>query len=972
MNLGRNKYCPGRHAGMLAIVLALLAIPCEVFAQPTPLLGLPPMHIPESNPITQEKIDLGKRLFFETGLSSDRSVSCASCHQPDRYFADDKPLSRGVHGYFGLRNAPTLLNAGFASHLMWDGRATVLEDQILYPLMHPREMANSPGRAIEYLSADPIYRALFKQAFGDETIIWDRVAKAIASFERTLMTGNSDFDRYMAGDSSALSRAAQRGFDLFKGTAGCISCHTYSKESPFFSDFEFHNTGLGWAASPDLGRYEISKQREDKGAFRTPSLRNVARTAPYMHDGRMATLQDVVEFYSQGGERNPFLDKRIRPLHLSVEDKSDLVAFLQSLTGDSGYRARRFTPANTIADPRQPGLQQRSPAEVPKVFAPFSGVEVVAGGRDPGDGGKAIDASFVGIGGVAVDAQGNVFLADSGGNRVRRIDAKTGVIGTIAGNGFLFGQGDHGPAIAAAVRGPAPIALDSVGRTLFVGEIIGHRVQQVDLVTGTINDLGAPRGGFGDPTGLSWSSHGLLVADSVRGQIWRLEANGLWIGLLPDTMRLRGGIRALVEDAQGRVYVSEYFAHRVLRWDSTTGTLGVAAGTGEAGRLADGAQAAKSPLRSPDGIAIDRDGNLLIADKGNHRIVRVDAVSGHLTTVIEAGGQGTDERWTPGSIAVDANGVLWIGDIHLNRLLRYALSGSAATVVAGRGDAGDGGPASSALLAHPGAVASDDDGNVYVSDTLHHRVREIERDSGRIRTVAGSGMPGYNGDGMPATEALLAYPGKLILDHERRLYIGDYYNNRVRRVDPRTGFITTIAGSGQPGEDGDGGLAEHAALLNPHALLLDDNSSLIIASAVSPKIRRVDLHTDRIDSLAMGMSVPETLVFYGLTHWNGGLALASPRPGSIEFLKDGKLSTLLRPPAVIFPQDVAVSPDGELYICETGRNRVLRWDGVRLEIVAENLGRPRSIAFDANGNLLIADTFHNRVLRLIAGSRSEH
>ncbi|WP_316193038.1 cytochrome c peroxidase [Bradyrhizobium sp. SZCCHNRI1029] len=919
--------------------------------------GLPPVPVPATNPPTPAKLALGERLFFEPGLSADHSVSCASCHAPNRFFSDDKPFSRGVSGYLGARNAPSLLNAAYASHLMWDGRATTLEDQIRYPLMHPREMRNTPTRAVEYLKADPSYRAMFRNAYGDEDIIWDKVEKAIASYERTLLSGNSAFDRFAAGERTALSASAERGFDLFSGTAGCSGCHSYSTERPFFSDFEFHNTGLGWATSPDLGRYEISKERQDKGAFRTPMLRNVARTGPYMHDGRFERLSDVVEFYSRGGEQNPFLDARMRPLGLSETDKQDLVAFLESLTDQS----RDVAPAAVGTAAPQDG-QPRPQMHMPKVYAPFERVEIVAGGGSGSEQRKAIDSSFVGIGGIALDARRNVYVTDTGANRIRRLDASSGVIDTVAGNGFLYATSGR-QAIDLAVRGPVAIAADPTGERLFFAEIIGRRVGELDLKSGRIVDLPAPRGGFGEPTGIAWSPDGLLVADAARGQIWRLSADRSWSGLLTDPQRLRGGIRSLALDSKGRVYVSEYFAHRVLCWDPASGELELVAGTGEAGRIADGALAVKSPLREPDGIALDRDDNLFIADKSNHRVVKVDADGQRLSTVIEAVQGGVDERWTPGPIAIDADGALWFGDIHRNRLLRAA-PGSAPVVMAGAGALKDHELPQDAQLAHPGAVVSDRDGNVYLSDTLHHRVRVVERETGRIRTVAGTGISGYNGDGMPATESWLGYPGKLAIDSQGRLYIGDYYNNRVRRIDFRTGFITTVAGVGRAGEDGDGGPARQATLLNPHALAFEGRR-LIIASAVSPKIRVVDLGDGRIDALPVQHDVSQTLVFYGVTPWKDGLVLASPRPGSVVFLKDGEITPLFAQPDVVFPQDVAVSPDGTLYICETGRNRIMRWTGSKLQVVADELGRPRSIGFDPQGNLLVADTFHNRVLRLV-------
>jgi cytochrome c peroxidase len=953
-----------------------------VLAQRLPPLpaGLPPVPIPANNQLTPAKVSLGRKLFLDPRLSADGTISCASCHKPEHFFADETPLSKGIREQNGERNAGSVLNAAYASHLLWDGRSLSLEDQVRYPVTHPREMNNTQDAVIKYISADPTYQEMFKQAFGDEKIDWERVTKAIASFERTLLTGNSAFDRFMSGDRASISKAAKRGFELFRGSAGCINCHSYSRESPFFSDFAFHNTGVGWAGSPDLGRYEVSKEREDKGAFRTPSLRNVARTGPYMHDGQMQSLQDVLEFYSSGGGKNPFLDKQLHPLNLSADARADLIAFLESLTGSVTYAMQAEVDAVDEAQAQsQParldvyeinGQHQPRTAKpdkqqlLPKSHAPFGRVEVIAGSSNFGDGGKAIDALFTGIGGLAVDHHGNVYLADTGGNRVRKIDAQSGLITTVAGNGLLFSAGESKVATEQPLLGPAPLALDSAERYLFVGEIIGRRVRRIELASGTIEDLGTPAGGFGKPGGLTWSSMGLLVADAPRGQVWKLEDDGGWTGLLPVGQRLRGGIRSVVADADGNIYIAEYFSHRVLRLNAESGQVETAVGTGEAGRVADGARAGQSPLRTPDGIAFDRTGNLVVADKDNHRICRVDS-NGLLKTLIESGKQGTDERWTPGPIAFDAAGVLWIGDIHRNLLLRYTPGAAAPVVIAGRGNIRDGGSALDARFAHPGAVAVDADGNIYVSDTLHHRVRIIEAKTGEIHTLAGTGVPGFNGDGIPARNAWLGYPGKLQVDSRGQLYIGDYYNNRVRRVDLRTGRIHTVAGNGRAGEEGDGGLAERAPLLNPHALLLEADRTLIIVSAVSSKLRSVDLNSGQIRSVPLSEDVPETLVFYGITSWNGGLALAAPRPGSIEFLKNGKLARLLGPSDVVFPQDVAVSPQGQLYICETGRNRILKWNGKSLEVVVENLGRPRSIAFDSKGNLLIADTFHNRVLRAL-------
>src|SRR5271155_416353 len=321
----------------LAALIFSFPLAAQITRPPLPP-EYPPMTIPEDNPLTVEKIALGERLFFEKGLSADQSVSCGSCHNPSHFFADNVAISKGVHDQRSQRNAISLLNAGYSPHLMWDGRSISLEDQVGYPLMNPREMASTRAFAVQFVTADSSYQLAFKQAFGTDKITWDEIAKSIASFERTLVSGDAPFDRYMSGDASAIPATAKRGFDFFRGQGGCTSCHIYDKENPFFTDFSFHNTGAGWETSADLGRYEISKERDDKGAFRTPSLRNVAQTAPYMHNGVFTTLSEVLDFYSQGCGKNPFLDSRLHPLNFTPQQKQDLLAFLDTLTGDNRYQ----------------------------------------------------------------------------------------------------------------------------------------------------------------------------------------------------------------------------------------------------------------------------------------------------------------------------------------------------------------------------------------------------------------------------------------------------------------------------------------------------------------------------------------------------------------------------------------------------------------------------------------------------------
>lgn len=305
------------------LAFALLFCACEkaTVLVPSPL-GLPPQKL--KAPLDAAEIALGKRLFFDRKLSVDNTVSCATCHNPETGFADARKVSVGVGGRSGTRNAPTVLNAAFWQVQFWDGRAATLEEQALGPISNELEMNHRPEQLLAKLNADPDYRS----AFGNQKITMDRIARAIAAYERTLVSGNSPMDRYLfAGDKNAISDEAAHGLKVFG--RHCVSCHTITQEHALFTDQSFHNVGVGLNSEgelTDLGR--------GRGEFRTPSLRNVARTAPYMHDGSLKTLRQVVDYYVGGGNSNPHLDPLIKPLDLSAQDRAGLVAFLEALNGD--------------------------------------------------------------------------------------------------------------------------------------------------------------------------------------------------------------------------------------------------------------------------------------------------------------------------------------------------------------------------------------------------------------------------------------------------------------------------------------------------------------------------------------------------------------------------------------------------------------------------------------------------------------
>jgi cytochrome c peroxidase len=271
-----------------------------------------------------ERAALGKRLFFDTVLSHDRSVSCATCHQPGLAFTDGKKVAEGIGARTGDRNTPTIVNRSLGLTQFWDGRAASLEEQALGPIVNPKEMGLPIEQAVARLQADPSYRAAFRGVFGGDPDA-TRLALALSAYERTVYSVDSPFDRYIAGDESALSDRARRGLAVFGGKARCGECHT----GPNFTDEAFYSLGVG----PDTGRQAVTARVTDHGAFKTPTLREISRTAPYMHDGSLATLTEVVDYYDKGCAPHPNLPAKIQKLDLTAEEKADLVAFLESLSG---------------------------------------------------------------------------------------------------------------------------------------------------------------------------------------------------------------------------------------------------------------------------------------------------------------------------------------------------------------------------------------------------------------------------------------------------------------------------------------------------------------------------------------------------------------------------------------------------------------------------------------------------------------
>lgn len=299
-------------------------------------IGLPPIPWPEDNPYSPEKAELGRFLFFDKRLSSNGTVSCASCHDPRMTYGDRRKISIGIFGHAGTRHAPTVINTAYNGYQFWDGRAKSLEEQCIGPLTNPKEMTSETDaqKAMQDCHARVCsiagYKELFKKAFGNDECSLKQISQAIATFERTILSGNAPYDRYMAGDKTAMTKEQIRGLDVYK-TASCAFCHTWPK----FSSDMFTNIGIGMdQPNPDLGRYAITKKDEDWGAFKVPTLRESASSHPYMHDGSLATLEEVVDYYDKGGIPGRNLHPQMRPLHLSESDKKALVAFLHALSGE--------------------------------------------------------------------------------------------------------------------------------------------------------------------------------------------------------------------------------------------------------------------------------------------------------------------------------------------------------------------------------------------------------------------------------------------------------------------------------------------------------------------------------------------------------------------------------------------------------------------------------------------------------------
>jgi sugar lactone lactonase YvrE len=639
-----------------------------------------------------------------------------------------------------------------------------------------------------------------------------------------------------------------------------------------------------------------------------------------------------------------------------------------------------------------------------KVVVGTNVITVVAGNGVigySGDGGPATAASLNMPVAIAVDAKENIYIVDAFNNRIRKVDAGTGIITTVAGGGIdSYSLGDGGQADSAELNYPSGVALDKIGN-IYIAELYSYRIRKVTVATGIITTVAgngisgfSGDGGQADtaeldlPIDVKLDGNGnIYIVDLYNQRIRKVTASTGVISTVAgngtkgysgdggpaDSAELNDPV-VIALDSSGNIYIADFYNNRVRRVDAATGIIttiagnGYGAGTSSGGGYSgDGGPADSAELFNPDGVALDGRGNVYIADVNNNRIRKVDAGTGIITTItgngtqyLNAGDGGpatSAELYNPLSVALDSSGNIYIADFSNRRIQKVTVATGIITTVAGGGNdsLGDGGPADSVQLNYPSGVALDASGNIYIADQGNNRIRKVDGVTGIITTVAGGGIYFYNlGDGGPADSASLNDPAGVALDSRGNIYIADEYNRRVRKVDAVTGIITTVAGGGTHGL-GDGGPADSAGLSYPTSVALDSIGNIYIADYDA--IRRVDFSTGIITTVA-----------------GKGKAGYSGDGGPAD---SAELNNLF---------GVALDGGGNIYIADQYNQRIRKVDastGIITTVAGKGIfgysgdggpadsaemASPCGIALDASGNMYIAEYASNRVRKVTAAA----